>query len=283
MSRHEEALVFPCASDSLVGILSRRAGDGHDTGVVIVVGGPQYRAGSHRQFVTLARALAHAGFAVLRFDCSGMGDSTGKLHTFEHISADIGTAIGALMAATPELKRVVLWGLCDGASAALLYLHGQPDARVAGLALLNPWVRSEASLAKTHVKHYYRQRLMERAFWLKLFRGKVAISAVQGLLRNLRASLGTPPASAQAAAPYQERMAMAWAAFEGQTLLMLSQNDYTAREFVEYTVSSAAWRQALALRPPQRIELAGADHTCSQPAAQRAVEDATKQWLGSVS
>ena len=32
------------------------------------------------------------------------------------------------------------------------------DPRVAGLALLNPWVRSDAGLARARVKHYYRQR-----------------------------------------------------------------------------------------------------------------------------
>src|SRR5215471_15952260 len=58
-------------------------------GVVIVVGGPQYRAGSHRQFVLLARDLASNGAAVLRFDCRGMGDSGGNFPGFERIGPDI--------------------------------------------------------------------------------------------------------------------------------------------------------------------------------------------------
>jgi alpha/beta superfamily hydrolase len=47
--------------------------------VLVIVGGPQYRAGSHRQFTLLARSLAEQGFAVLRFDYRGMGDSTGAM------------------------------------------------------------------------------------------------------------------------------------------------------------------------------------------------------------
>ena len=39
--------------------------------MVIVVGGPQYRAGSHRQFTLLARHIAAAGYPVLRFDARG--------------------------------------------------------------------------------------------------------------------------------------------------------------------------------------------------------------------
>lgn len=53
-------------------------------GVVVVVGGAQYRVGSHRQFVRLARRLAAAGHPVLRFDLPGMGDSPGEPVPFEN-------------------------------------------------------------------------------------------------------------------------------------------------------------------------------------------------------
>jgi exosortase A-associated hydrolase 1 len=283
MNTHETVLTFACGSETLMGIVSHpgAAATARDIGVVIVVGGPQYRAGSHRQFVLLSRALAAAGFPVLRFDYRGMGDSAGEQRDFEHVSDDIAAAIAALQGAVPEACRVVLWGLCDGASAALLYLHERPDPRVAGLALLNPWVRSEASLAKTQVKHYYVQRLREGAFWRKLFSGKVALGALTGLLRNVRAAFGgTAQGRAGAeAVPYQQRMALAWAAFAGQTLLMLSEHDYTAREFVEFTSASGPWRHALNARPAKRVELAGADHTCSQPSTQLALESSTLEWI----
>jgi exosortase A-associated hydrolase 1 len=278
----ESALLFHCDTARLLGILSSGPVRG-DVGVIIVVGGPQYRVGAHRQFVALARALAEAGFPVLRFDYRGMGDSEGELRNFEDARADIAAAIDALQQAVPTVRRVALWGLCDGASAALLYLHAQRDARVAGLALLNPWVRSEASLAKTHVKHYYRQRLQEREFWLKLLSGKVALGALTGLMRNLRQAFGGAGGSArsavQTALPYQDRMAQAWGAFRGEILLMLSEHDYTAREFLEYTSGNAPWQQALKARPTPCTHIAGADHTCSQPQAQRAVEAATVAWL----
>ena len=284
MNVTETALAFSCAGARLAGILSQpaEAAPPGELGVVIVVGGPQYRAGSHRQFVLLARALADAGFPVLRFDCRGMGDSEGEPRSFEQTGADIDAAINALQGHAPGVQRIVLWGLCDGASAALLYLHERPDPRVAGLALLNPWVRSEASLAKTHVKHYYRQRLTERAFWRKLLSGQVALGALAGLLRNLRAAFGRAPATLEKTMPYQQRMAQAWGAFQGQTLLMLSENDYTAREFIEFTAASEPWRRALAGRPATRVDVAGADHTCSQPEARRAVEEATARWLAAV-
>ncbi len=268
-----------------MGIVSLPA-EAASQGVVIIVGGPQYRAGSHRQFVQLARALAAAGFPALRFDYRGMGDSPGAQRNFEQIHEDVGAAIGALQLAQPTVQRVVLWGLCDAASAALLYLHKRPDPRVAGLVLLNPWVRSEAGLAKTQVKHYYAQRLRERDFWIKLASGKVALGAVTGLLQNLRKAFGGQGGASsrggekwRADAPFQLRMARAWAAFNGPTLLLLSELDLTAREFTEYTAGSAPWQQALRQRSPTRVTVDGADHTCSTRAAKRAVESFTAQWL----
>ncbi len=82
MNFAERPVLFECEGEQLVGVIAlpelRRA-----IAVLVVVGGPQYRAGSHRQFVLLARRLAAAGFPVLRFDYRGMGDSTGAARTFE--------------------------------------------------------------------------------------------------------------------------------------------------------------------------------------------------------
>src|SRR6185503_15223452 len=148
-----------------------------------------------------------AGYAVLRFDHRGMGDSEGQQRDFETVSADIASAIDALQARIPSVKQVALWGLCDGASAALLYCHETHDQRVRGLCLLNPWVRSEASLARTHVKHYYTRRLREREFWSKLIRGGVALGALRDFVGNLRASRRRGRDRAASALTFQQRMA----------------------------------------------------------------------------
>jgi len=174
----------------------------------------------------------------------------------------------------------VLWGLCDGASAALLYLHESPDARVQGLVLLNPWVRSEASLARTHVKHYYLQRLLQREFWRKLFSGRVARVAVSGLLDNLRKSRGA--AGGSGALAFQQRMAAAWRAFPGRILLVLSGNDYTAREFQETIRADPAWAGAMERQGLTTHEVAGADHTFSRIADRLALELVTARWLQSL-
>jgi exosortase A-associated hydrolase 1 len=286
MSYQERAVMFSCDGERLVGVVSLpNMMHGVEkpltsTGVVIIVGGPQYRAGSHRQFVLLARALAAAGTPVLRFDYRGMGDSTGELHTFENVNDDIAAAISALKTTVPSIKNIALWGLCDGASAALLYCHATQDARVTGLCLLNPWVRSEASLAKTQVKHYYTQRLRQKEFWVKLLSGKVAVSAANGLVRSVRIAFtdAAPKTAADHSLPYQSRMAQAWMGFQGPMLLILSGNDYTAKEFLEYAKASPAWAGTLAKALLTRHDVPKADHTFSSEASRILTEKQTYTW-----
>ncbi|WP_229507809.1 hydrolase 1, exosortase A system-associated [Massilia sp. Dwa41.01b] len=161
----ERALVFPCRGAWLYGVLSLPAqpAAAPARGVLVVVGGPQYRAGSHRQFTLLARDLADAGIPALRFDYRGMGDSEGDLQTFEHVEDDLRAAIDRFFLEVPGMREVVLWGLCDGASAAAMY--APQDARVSGLVLLNPRVRTEAGAARATIKHYYRARLFDARLW----------------------------------------------------------------------------------------------------------------------
>lgn len=284
----EETTLIDCAGDMLLGILARPETPA-DTAVLVVVGGPQYRAGSHRQFVLLSRALAAAGVAVLRFDYRGMGDSSGAQRDFEGVSADIAAAIDTLQQRLPSVKHIALWGLCDAAAAVLLYCHDTQDPRVKGLCLLNPWVRSEASLARTQVKHYYLQRLQQKEFWLKLLRGGVATQALGGLVHNIRTAFGSAsantPGIGQVTAPkkpFQQRMATAWHQFPGHILLLLSGDDYTAKEFQEFASIDPAWKNYLNHAHLQRHEVPGVDHTFSGAASRQQAEHLTREWVAAL-
>jgi exosortase A-associated hydrolase 1 len=275
----ETALTFDCQGDRLVGI-AHAPTDPCEVGIVIVVGGPQYRVGSHRLFVRLARRLASAGYPVLRFDVRGMGDSTGTPLGFENISDDIGAAVAALSSTFPTVRRVVLWGLCDGAAASLLYMDATRDPRVHGLCLLNPWVRSPQSLARTHVRHYYLQRLLELEFWIKLVSGKVAFASIGGLFSSFRESyfarVGVPRLG------FQDRMARAWRSFPGTILLLMSGADYTAKEFVEVAGGAVAWKGALEQPNVTKHFMAGADHTLSVEEAERDAACTLLRYLGTL-
>jgi exosortase A-associated hydrolase 1 len=275
----EEPITILCAGDVLQGILARpSSGSERDVAIVIIVGGPQYRIGSHRQFTQFARAVARAGYPVLRFDVRGMGDSTGALRSFESMDDDIAAAVSALQLQLPAVRQVVLWGLCDGASAALLYLHARADPRIRGLCLLNPWVRSEAGMATTRVRYYYARRLLQNDFWRKLLGGRVGVRALRefwATWRLARAAAATPRRS------FQERMIQAWSAFDGQTLLVLSGDDYTAREFIVHAEQHPEWRERMARADVRRVDFPNANHTFAEAQDRVGVESTTVSWLNS--
>ena len=281
MSYVEYPVVFPCDGESLLGILAK-AEPSHNLGVLVAVGGPQYRVGSHRQFVLLARSLAAAGISVFRFDYRGMGDSTGDLRQFENVNDDIAAAMDAFQHACPDVKRIVLWGLCDAASASLIYWDATKDERIAGMVLLNPWARSEASLAKTHIKHYYRQRLLQPEFWKKVLTLRFGLGqSLKGLLGAwLRTRTNAASeASTDSAETFQRKMFRGLQAFSGYTLLILSGDDYTAKEFLEYCQAEALAMQALSGERLERLDVLEADHTFSSPEHQSSVERTTFSWL----
>lgn len=281
----EQALVFDCEGESLVGILSG-AEFPAGRGVLIVVGGPQYRVGSHRQFTLLARHLAERGVPALRFDYRGMGDSDGEVRTFEHAGADIRCAIDRFFADVPGLKDVVIWGLCDAASAALFYAH--QDARVSGLILLNPWVRTEQGIARAHLRHYYFLRLFQASLWRKLARGEFKVLEAAGALaRSIRDAAGRrrrPGAdmgSSAGDAPLPERMEDGLRKFRGRALFILSGNDLTAQEFRDVVARSPGWRQLLQGERVSRHDLPEANHTFAQRGWRDEVARLTDSWIRS--
>src|SRR5690606_13375701 len=181
---------------------------------------------------------------------------------------DIAAAIGALAGAAPGVERVVLLGLCDGASAACLYAPNDP--RVAGAVLLNPWVRTEASEAKTYLKHYYLKRLGDREFWTKLWRGRLSIGDTVRSLAGavLRSRGGKTGGGAGAPADLPSRMAAAIGGSRVPPLIVLSGRDYVDREFELVTQSHAAWSELFAAADVERLD--DAEHTFSS----RALRDA---------
>jgi len=283
----ERALSFACRDAWLYGIVSlpATAAPTPARGVLIVVGGPQYRAGSHRQFTLLARDLAAAGVPAMRFDYRGMGDSEGELRSFDSVDADLRAAIDRFFLEVPGMQEVVLWGLCDGASAAAMY--APQDARVAGLVLLNPWVRTEEGAARATIKHYYRARLFDARLWKKVASGQFDVTAsVRGLWQDLgKAFRPRPQAAASVAAPAEaplpERMQAALARFGGRVLVVLSGADLTAQEFADLSSRPGAWQKLLAAPRFTRQKIDKADHTFSRRPWQDQVSNWTRDWLRS--
>lgn len=288
----EQTLAFNCHGDTLVGILHRPAEVGTRGVVIVVGGGPQYRAGGHRQLTLWSRVLSQAGYPVLRFDYRGMGDSQGSFRGFMEADDDIRAAIDRLFLEVPDLKDVVLWGECDASSAILLYAHR--DSRVSGTVLLNPWVRTETVAAQAILRFYYVQRVLQPSFWKKLFSGRLnplasARSAWRLVQQSRSQTDGAGSAGQQvalgAAIPRDlaltDALLLGLQRFAGPVMLVLSGRDLIAREFDVLVRGSAAWQAALNQRALQRHDMPEADHTFSSAAQRGQVVQWGLGWLRS--
>ena len=275
----ERPLLIECAGERLMGILHPAAEAGRDIGMLLVVGGPQYRVGSHRQFVLLARDLAAAGIPVLRFDYRGMGDSEGAGRDFEAIDTDIRSAVDAMIDNLPSVRRIVLWGLCDAASANAFYaLH---DDRVVGQIAANPWVRTVEGEAQAFIRHYYLKRLFSKALWHKVLNGQFgATAAIRDFLSKLGQSSRKPPdVSQQPTRSLPERLREAQLTYRGATLLIFSGRDLTAKEYLDRVGESSAWKAWLDSPPVSVQHLDEADHTFSTERWRDQVSEWTHAWI----
>jgi len=225
----------------------------------------------------------------MRFDCRGMGDSEGRARTFEEIDLDIECAVDKFVQEA-GVSEIVLWGLCDGASAAIFY--GHQDPRVVGLVILNPWVRSEQSLASVYLRQYYVSRFLTQDFWKSLFAGKIRVSeALIGVAKNIRNAFGVRSnrtddghESNQLRPKVDdlslgERMADSLRRFAGRTLVILSGKDLTAAEFLEVTRNSASWQRELESPTVEVRLIQQADHTFSNAKHRSRMEDWTVKWV----
>jgi exosortase A-associated hydrolase 1 len=218
-----------------------------------------------------------------------MGDSGGAHLGYEASGPDIRAAVDALSKLETSLEEIVLFGECESASGILFYAYQDP--RVKGLALVNPWVRTLEGQAEVIIKHYYLRRLMSRDLWRKVRTGRfdfrkslLDLAAnwkmyLQG--RMLRGSTARNAADISPDLPLPVRTAMGLRRFRGQVMVLVSGNDYIAREFDEVIQSWDAWDGLLDESRVCRRDLTEADHTFSREVWKNQASDWVREWLGS--
>ncbi|OYY69739.1 hydrolase 1, exosortase A system-associated [Sphingomonas sp. 28-63-12] len=180
---------FPCEGDTLVGSIDEAAGT---TGLLIVSGGNEIRAGAHRGMALLAAELAAIGTPVFRFDRRGIGDSTGENGGFTSSGPDVMAAIAAFRAAAPHIDRVVGFGNCDAATALLTDAGDGFDR----LVLANPWVVEPADdlPPAAAIRARYADRLRDPASWARMFTGRINIAKLMiGLTKIAHSRLEATP------------------------------------------------------------------------------------------
>jgi hypothetical protein len=108
------------AASGLFGVLTRPQESPRDTGFIFINAGLLHRVGPFRLYVDIARRLAQSGFASIRLDLSGKGDSDALsgVSLAESNIANISAAYGKLKQET-GVTKFSLGGLCSGADDAL--------------------------------------------------------------------------------------------------------------------------------------------------------------------
>lgn len=257
-------LSFDCEGSALGASLDSAAGE---TGLLLVTGGTQTRIGSHRMYERLAAALAEAGWPCFRYDRRGVGDSEGEDPDFKASGPDLAAAASAFRREQPQLRRLLGFGLCDGAST--LALHGKA-AGLDGYVLVNPWfVEAEAGEPPAAaIKSRYKEQLLSVGGWKRLLSGSISYRKVFKGLGKIVASKPSSLSGEIAASLTKARL---------PAQLILATRDSTAIA-AQAEWSSPAFR-SLRQANPAPLTIDSDAHTFSRPGDEAALLAAVTEAL----
>lgn len=196
-------------SDGLVrrGVLTLPDGAPPRAALLLITAGVKYRTGPSQLYIAVARSLAAQGFATLRIDAIGVGESDGLLEAgpshviFQSAERgrfvpDVEVAFQALADRLGPQVRVFVGGLCGGGLTAQLAAAKIKDRRLAGVLSFNIAIRHTptpgrrpapvASEAKATLAAYPK-KLLKPQTWKRLASGAVRIGHVK---RTLAAAAG---------------------------------------------------------------------------------------------
>lgn len=216
------SLTFECQGKTLAGTLDMAPGT---TGLMIVSGGNEIRAGAFSGQAQLAQRIAQAGFPVFRFDRRGVGDSDGENRGFRKSRKDIAAAIEAFRAMAPQMGRIVAFGNCDAASALMLAGGAECDA----LILSNPWTidQDDDTPPPSAVRSRYAEKLKNPRELIRLFTGGVNLGKLaRGLVQAAKPK--------QAKTNLAQEMTAGIAQYNNPIRFLLASQDRTAQTFLEH-------------------------------------------------
>lgn len=171
-SYQEEPILFGLES-GLLGVITRPTGRISDALACVMFNfGVTHRVGPRRIQVKMARCLAQKGFATLRFDLSGIGDSQGadaSLSFEEQAANDLRAAIEEIEKHL-GIRQVVIFGLCSGVAPGLRM--ALEDPRVIGLLSFDGYAfTSHVANIERRVRRFLRFPKAQISHWIERLLG----------------------------------------------------------------------------------------------------------------
>lgn len=264
------------------------------TGVVFLNAGLIYRAGPHRLYVKAARRLCAEGFACLRFDFPGVGESDGDTKELDiDLFSETSHTVNAVSSFIHEtgVEKVVLVGMCTGSRNAVRAARNDP--RVGSLILLSMPVtfdRSKTPIARLVARHNLgtRERIPRLYEFLKsTYLWSVALKTWSWVLvfgsgyRRLKRAARTLSLAAKPRTDVVEEMPAVCAdvlAAGTRVLFVYAQGDETLISDFQRNVGNAAGRRGARHRYELRV-MDGAGHVFAGLQTQETLIDSMVTWL----
>jgi len=180
----EQPVAFDSGGFQLRGMLGiPPAPEPQRRGVVLIHGWAGYRIGPHRMLVHAARRLLDAGFATLRFDLRGRGESDGRADEtdLDAMTEDTLNATAFLKDHSPA-ESVALLGICSGSNVAIAAATLNPDIAELALWSVLPFQPEQKPRQKRRRMSHYLVQYLRKALsiqtWQRLIRGEVNLRMV---------------------------------------------------------------------------------------------------------
>jgi pimeloyl-ACP methyl ester carboxylesterase len=183
----EEIFSFTANAQRLHGILHLPPQGQWRDAIIFSHGWSGNRCGPADLLTELARALAEAGYAVLRFDFSGRGESEGEgLNTSLLTMADDLCAASLALKKALGCKKISFLGLCSGANVIIGTLKRLPEAEKLLLLSVYPFSDGDTfarDLNRTrHFLQIYWRKACRAETWARLIKGEVRLKQVLNVI-----------------------------------------------------------------------------------------------------
>jgi pimeloyl-ACP methyl ester carboxylesterase len=155
-----------------------------NTGVIFVHAADGNRIGPHRMFVEMAAKLNHLGFATMRFDLTGCGDSSGTVSRND-VTPDITDVVAAIdfFMSLTQIKSVCLFAISRGARIcfSLIAKHKLPVSAAILLSTPVSTTKTAVSTLSSRMHEYLCKLKNPQNLW-KLLAGRANLVQIGGTL-----------------------------------------------------------------------------------------------------